>query len=68
MDVLCCCKPENKIGELPKGAPLPIWETIDENGKLGRAYSSDNLDLESIRAMDGFTMGKRKGSKKTWKK
>lgn len=68
MDVLCCCKPENKIGELPEGSPLPIWDTIDEHGNIGKAYSSDNLNLDSIRAMDGFQMGKRKGGKKTWKK
>lgn len=66
-DVLCCCKPENKIGELPEGSPLPIRDTIDENGKFGQAYSSDNLNLDSIRAMPGFTMGK-KGTKKTWRK
>lgn len=67
MEVLCCCKPENVIGELPEGASLPIWDTIDEHGNIGKAYSSDNLDLDSIRAMPGFEMGKKRKPRKTWR-
>lgn len=67
IDVLCCCEPENVIGELPEGAFLPLRKTIDANGREGIAYSSDNLSLDNIRAMPGFEMGKKRKPRKTWR-
>ena len=67
IEVRCCCKPENLIGQLPEGAVLPLRELDD--GTI--AYSSEGHAEEEIRAMPGFqryVASGRGGTKKTWRK
>ena len=63
MDVRCCCKPENLMGELPEGLPYPTRELDD--GTF--AYVAHALPKSMLEEMP-HRKGKGKGKRKTWRK
>ena len=73
IEVLCCCRPDNLLGYLPEGSRLALRETIDTDGNVGVAYSSEGLELGALAAMPGFVAGPKRKPKpkgkpaRTWR-
>lgn len=65
--VLCCCSPENQLGELPaSSSALPRRVAIDEQGNESMAFDSGHQSLEELQQIPEFVSATQP-SKKTWK-
>lgn len=70
-DILCCCKPENVVGRISKEAGLlaglELKETIDEEGHIDEAFSSNELSETELAEIAGYEPALYAGPRRTWK-